>query len=80
MPTIHREVGFQFQIYTDDHPPPHVHVRNSDGVVRIALGDQATAPFVLSRVGMKDHDAVRATLIVDALQEVFLKEWRKIHG
>lgn len=25
MPTVHREQGFQFRIYPDDHAPSHVH-------------------------------------------------------
>ena len=26
LPTVHREGGFQFRIFTNDHSPPHVHV------------------------------------------------------
>jgi hypothetical protein len=26
MPTIHRQYGLRFAIFTNDHEPPHVHV------------------------------------------------------
>ncbi|MBI4520710.1 MAG: DUF4160 domain-containing protein [Gemmatimonadetes bacterium] len=31
MPTVHRERGFRFQMYPNDHPPPHVHVMKAPG-------------------------------------------------
>ncbi|HEY5425715.1 MAG TPA: DUF4160 domain-containing protein [Candidatus Tumulicola sp.] len=37
MPTIVREDGYEIQIYTRDHLPPHVHVRKAGAEARFAL-------------------------------------------
>jgi histidinol phosphatase-like PHP family hydrolase len=36
MPTIHREHGLRFAIYTDDHEPAHVHAIG-EGEAKIAI-------------------------------------------
>ena len=40
MPTISRFYGIVIQMFSRDHPPPHVHVRYQDmrAVIRIADG------------------------------------------
>lgn len=37
MVTVHREAGFRFIIFVDDHEPAHVHVIG-DGKAKIDLG------------------------------------------
>lgn len=80
MPTVYRQDGFEFRIYTNDHDPPHVHVFKAGGQVKIAIGDEKTAPSVLLRKGMSNKDAVKAVLSVDQNQEHFLESWRKYYG
>lgn len=80
MPTIDRPNGFRVLIHTNDHPPAHVHVRNADGEVRIALGDEDAAPWLMSRRGMRDPDARKALEIVEAKQTEYLADWEAIHG
>jgi Domain of unknown function (DUF4160) len=80
MPTVYRQDGFEFRIYTNDHDPPHVHVFKAGGQVKIAIGDEETAPSVLLRKGMSNKDVVKAVLIVDQNQEHFLESWRKYYG
>lgn len=39
MPTFHRELGFRFSIFTNDHLPMHVHAVHSDEVAIFLLGN-----------------------------------------
>jgi hypothetical protein len=80
MPIIHREEGYQVVIWTRDHPPPHVHVFDSDGEVIIELGDEQTAPAIRLVKRMRGRSVVRAYRIVQAHQASFLADWRSIHG
>jgi hypothetical protein len=38
MPTILRHRGFAFRLYSNDHPPPHVHVVGTDGWALVEIG------------------------------------------
>ena len=82
MVTIHRERGFQVVLYPGDreHTPPHVHVFHGDEEVKIALGDEETAPWIWEVMGMKKPDTRRALEIVEEHQQPFLEAWRKYHG
>lgn len=50
MPTIHREAGYRFHFYGQDHLPPHVHVEK-DGV---------SAKFLLNPVRTVSNDGFKA--------------------
>ena len=50
MPTIHREGGFRFHFYGQDHPPPHIH----------AEGNGHEARFLLKPVRLLSHDGFNA--------------------
>lgn len=76
MPTVHRQDGFQFRIFTADHPPAHVHAYKGGHVVKIGLADAG----VLGRSEMPARDQVRAVRIVDQHRKALLTSWREIHG
>lgn len=76
MPTILRESGFRFMIYTDDHAPAHVHAWKDGAEARIAIEDIR----ILSHTGMRTKDLVQAVRITEENREMFLAEWRKYHG
>ncbi len=82
MVTIHRERGFDVVLYPGDkeHSPPHVHVFYGDEEVKIALGDEETAPWVWQVLEMRKPNARRALEIVEDHQERFLEIWRRYHG
>jgi len=63
MPTVLREGGFEVVIYTNDHPPTHVHVFNTDGEAIINLGDEDTLPSLREVIGMKKKDVRKAFAI-----------------
>lgn len=80
MPTVHRQEGYRFVVYPNDHRPPHVHVFKAGGEAIVLIGDDDDAPSIRERKGMSDHDAIRAVLIVEERQAQLLQAWRSIHG
>ena len=80
MPTVLREDGFEVVIYTNEHPPPHVHAFNADGEAIINLGDEDTLPLLRAITGMKKKDVRKAFAIIFNNRAFLLEEWRRIHG
>lgn len=80
MPAIHWEGSWTVAIYTNDHPPPHVHVRIPGGYVKVQLAGDNGDPEVLRVRNVNDRDAWRALAIVYEHQATFLEQWRFIHG
>ena len=80
MPTILRQSGFEFVIRTHDHLPSHVHVLHSGTEVVLNLGIEGNTPFVREMRGMSDRNIRRALEITVENNEIFLIEWRRIHG
>ncbi len=79
MVTIHRQSGFRFVIYVDDHEPAHVHVIG-DGEAKVALSGADGKPELITGDGMKRGDIRKAVRIVTEQQEYFMECWREIHG
>jgi hypothetical protein len=80
MPVIHREAGWSFVIYPEDHPPPHVHAKRPGGDVKVSLLGPDGDPRVIRIRNVSDRDAWRAQAIVYEYQDAFLEHWRLIHG
>lgn len=80
MPTIHREGGFRFIVFVDDHEPAHVRVAFAGAMARIMIGDIDHRPVATDPGYMRTRDVRRAVRIVEDQQERFLKAWREIHG
>lgn len=80
VPTIHREGSSTVIIHTDDHPPPHVHVRVAGGEVKVQLEGEGGDPEVVRIRNVNDRNAWRALAIVYQHQDEFLEQWRLIHG
>lgn len=79
MPTIHREHGLRFAIYTDDHAPPHVHVLG-DGELKIVIHGQDGLPLLVDAKRMKARERRQAMDVVLERQAEFLARWQEIHG
>lgn len=79
MPTVLREANLRVVIYTDDHPPPHVHVFG-DGETKIALVGQDGAVEVVRIVGADRRESRRALDIVREKRDYLFERWRDIHG
>jgi len=72
--------GFQLRIYSNDHPPPHVHAIHGSGELRIILGDdenEAQIEKVLSP--MKKTEARNALIAVNENKKRLLEKWRAIY-
>lgn len=59
MPTVLRESGFNFRIYTDDHEPSHVHVIKAGKEAVITLGSETIRPIVRENYGMNKRTCER---------------------
>ena len=87
MPKVFTEAGFEFWVYTADHPPAHSHVirghkqgRGKQSEVLIFIGDELTPPALREVRGMRKADVRRAFGIVNRRQAELLQVWRMIYG
>ncbi|MDZ4767595.1 MAG: DUF4160 domain-containing protein [Chloroflexota bacterium] len=77
IPRVHEEKGYKVYIYTNEHPPPHVHVLVGDGVVVITLDETAT----LVRASDATQSEIRkAREVVLANLGKLLQAWTSLHG
>lgn len=79
MPTVWREANLRVVIYTDDHPPPHVHVFG-DGETKIALTATHGQAQVVRIVGADRRESRRALDIVREKRDYLIGKWNDIHG
>ncbi|MEC3950548.1 DUF4160 domain-containing protein [Sphingobium sp. HWE2-09] len=79
MPTVLRDANLRVVIYTDDHPPPHVHVFGN-GETKIALFGQDGVADVVRIVGADRRESRRALQIVREKRDYLLERWKAIHG
>ena len=79
-PTVHREDGFQFRIYPNDHSPPHVHAVKAGGFAKVAIGSVGEPPCLLEARRLKDREIVRAVRIVERRWQKLMFAWTDIHG
>ena len=81
MATIHREGGFSFRIFPNDHPPAHVHAWARGAFVVIELPSKNAAARVLRIHGkLKESDVVRAVEIVQNNADLMWEGWSRFHG
>ena len=78
MVTVHREGGFRFVIYRDDHEPAHVHVLK-DGEIIVNLVGAEGRPELRISYGAKGADARKVLRIVTKRQAEFLAKWQEMH-
>jgi hypothetical protein len=71
MPTVFRQDGFDVMIYTDDHPPAHVHRFRAGEEVVINLGDDEIAPEIRENKSMSNR-GMRNALRLVAENQLFL--------
>lgn len=76
MATVHRENGFEFRIWPNDHAPPHVHAWKAGGMAKIELVDGFGVVKVRE---MKPIDVIRAVRIVIANEARLIQAWGEIH-
>jgi len=74
MPTLLTIFGLRFWFYSDDHPPIHVHVENSDGRAKIALEPMVE---LVKNEGMKQKDLKKSLVLCETYREEFIEKWLK---
>ncbi|HXT16307.1 MAG TPA: DUF4160 domain-containing protein [Gemmatimonadaceae bacterium] len=82
MPAVLRLGGFRVLVLFPprEHPPPHVHVVNADGIAVIQLVQERKCQTTMRVDGMKPRDVRKAEQIVTEHTALLLKRWREIHG
>ena len=80
MPTVLRKSGFQIIIWTDDHPPMHVHVFKAEAELIVYLGDENIPATVRENYAMRRSEVRQALQMVAENQNLLIEVWRRIHG
>ena len=73
MPELLRIFGLRFFFYSNDHLPPHVHVRNADGEARFAMQPVKC----IENNGLKNKDLYLAESIIEENQQILLERWNE---
>ena len=68
-----RIFGLRFFFYSNDHRPPHVHVRSADGEARFTIEDVDC----IENKGLKSKDIFLAESIIEENKEIFLARWNE---
>jgi hypothetical protein len=74
MPVVLRVGGFAFKIFSNDHDPPHVHVRYAGKQCKMIL-----STLVMTHSDMNESEAATAVRIVVANREVLEAAWAAFH-
>jgi hypothetical protein len=77
VPTVHRAGGLRFVVFTNDHPPAHVHAIGIGGEARIELGD---VPRVVWSRGLGRTDVRFAVAEVGRELASLRAAWAQVHG
>jgi len=79
MPTVLRKDGYEIQIYTQDHLPPHVHVfaRGCEAIVNLGCPDGEVT--VRENFRFKQRELGDIMRLVKAYQSFLCAAWREIH-
>jgi hypothetical protein len=64
-------------VFTDDHPPPHVHVYG-DGSAKVTIA--ASPVRVMHNDRLSKADVKRALDIVGRNRDLLLEAWNRYHG
>jgi Domain of unknown function (DUF4160) len=73
MPELLRLFGLRFFFYSNDHLPPHVHVRNNDGEARFTIDPVSC----IENNGLKNKDLYLAESIIEENKINFKKRWEE---
>ena len=93
MPVAHREAGFRFVIYTNDHLPMHIHAFHGEEEAVFYLGstlwttdEQGSdvlvvleAPSLRENKSLKPANRRRALAILGREQQKLIEAWQEIH-
>lgn len=79
MTTLHKERGFCFRVYPNDHQPAHIHAVTTDGDLKISIVEDE--PYPLDLKGKMSGKKVGLALDITEIHiEKFRAEWERFHG
>ena len=77
MVAVVRDGQFSIYVYTDDHPPAHVHARTRDG--RIAKFNLHTYETI-GDYTMRGHEITRVRHLIQENSDQLWEVWDEYHG
>ena len=81
MPTVLTIRNINVRIYTNDHPPPHVHAYRADGGrARFELNCPDGPVRLLEATKFKGTEIAEVGSAIAADLTRICAEWRKVHG
>ena len=80
MVTVFRVRRFRIVIYSNDHPPAHVHAIGPECEARIALGRVGEHPRLMTNDGLTRVELEEILTEIGDQIEVLRLRWREIHG
>jgi hypothetical protein len=81
MPTVARVGSVRVAIYSNDHPPPHVHAIRRDGAwARLALNCPTGPVTLMDQSGFRRAEIIEIGETVAANLAPICEQWRRIHG
>lgn len=80
MPTVLQRDGFRVVIYSNDHTPAHVHVKNADGEALFNLNCPDGPPDLRRVHDLSSREAKRIQAWLADFVPFLCLEWSKIHG
>ena len=79
MTTLHKERGFSFRVYPNDHQPAHVHAVTTEGDLKISIAYDEPSPLDF-KGKMSGKEISLALDITEVHIEEFRAEWERFHG
>jgi hypothetical protein len=74
MPRIFEKDGFRFFIYSNEHGPIHVHVRNGDGEAVFLIGSKIQ---LRESWGLKVNELARAEKLAEEHKDLIVRTWNE---
>lgn len=81
MPTVLTIRNIRVAIYTNDHPPPHVHaIRRGGALAKFELNCPDGPVTLVGQAGFRSVEIVEIGTAVAADLPAMCAKWRAIHG
>jgi hypothetical protein len=80
MVTVLRLRSFRIVIYSNDHPPPHVHAIGPECEAKVALGEHGEHPRLVANHGLTRAELEMVLTEIGEEVELLRQLWREIHG
>jgi len=77
-PQVYREREISFQMYFNDHPPPHVHATRGSGRGRTKAKFWLSPVELCSNTGFSPAELRHISDIVKARRGLLLREWHAV--